>query len=87
MLAQHGWGRRKLIGLLRGDIEADAQAQNTSVFGKLSFRSENALDKLIDHLIADHLVMAKTLSHGGVALGITPRGRQQLHAGIGIQPI
>ena len=41
--------------------------------------------KLIGLLIADNLVVAKTLSHGGVVLDITPHGRQQLRTDTGMQ--
>jgi hypothetical protein len=80
-LAQRGWGRRNLISLLRGDNELADQVQANAAFGQLSFRSENALGKLIDQLIADGLVTEKTLSRGGIALGVTPRGQQLLHKG------
>jgi len=80
VLAQRGWGRRNLIGLLRGDPEGAEAMQTSATFGQLSFRSAGAVDKLIDRLIAEQFVDEKRLAHGGVALGITPRGRQQLHA-------
>jgi ATP-dependent DNA helicase RecQ len=77
-LDKQGWGRRNLMGLLRGDREAGERAQASSVFGKLDFRSESGLGKLIDMLINEGAMEEKTLSHGGVALGITPHGRDIL---------
>jgi len=77
-LAQQGWGRRNLISLLCGDAELGDHAQANAGFGQLSFRSRNALGKLIDQLVADGFLAEKTLSHGGIALGVTPRGRQLL---------
>ena len=68
-----------LIGLLRGDGESGERAQGSPVFGRLGFRSESALGKLIDVLINENAVAENTLSHGGVALGITPHGRKILH--------
>ncbi|MFN8486526.1 MAG: RecQ family ATP-dependent DNA helicase [Caldilineaceae bacterium] len=78
VLDKQGWGKRGLIGLLRGDAESGERAQASPLFGKLGFRSESSLGKLIDALIAEGAVSETTLSHGGVALGITPRGRQKL---------
>ncbi|MDQ3249377.1 MAG: HRDC domain-containing protein, partial [Chloroflexota bacterium] len=78
-LDKQGWGRRNLIGLLRGDGESGERAQGSPVFGKLGFRSESALGKLIDALVNENAVAENTLSHGGVALGITPHGRKILH--------
>lgn len=79
VLARQGWGRRNLVGLLRGDAELGDRAQSNDAFGLLSFRSENALGKLIDLLIRDGLVAEKILSHGGIVLDVTPRGRRLLH--------
>jgi hypothetical protein len=76
--AQHGWGRRSLIALLRGDAEAGERAQASSVYGALGFRSESALDKLIDALLAAGALAETPLAHGGIALGLTPLGRQWL---------
>jgi len=79
-LEKQGWGRRNLIGLLRGDTELNERAQSAPAFGKLGYRSESALGKLIDGLISAGSVEEKPLSHGGVALGITPHGRQLLRS-------
>lgn len=78
VLDKQGWGKRGLIGLLRGDTESGERAQASPVFGKLGFRSESSLGKLIDTLIAQGAVAETTLSHGGIALGITPQGRKIL---------
>lgn len=67
-----------LIGLLRGETDLGDHIKSSSAFGQLRFRSEAALGKLIDTLLAEGLVAEKTLSHGGVALGITPCGQERL---------
>jgi len=83
-LDKQGWGRRGLIGLLRGDAEAGERGKASPAFGKLGFRSEAVLGKLIDALIHEGAVEEKTLSHGGVALGITARGRQILREAVAL---
>jgi ATP-dependent DNA helicase RecQ len=77
-LLEQGWGRRNLIHLLRGDRTLGEQAQASSAFGKLNFRSEGTLSKLIDQLIAEEMLAETVLPNGGIALRVTKRGRQLL---------
>lgn len=79
-LMEQGWGRRNLIHLLRGDHKLDERAQASSAFGKLNFRSEGALSKLIDQLIMEETLAETSLSNGGVALRVTKRGYQLLNS-------
>jgi ATP-dependent DNA helicase RecQ len=78
-LDKHGWGRRTLIALLRGEPDVAARAGRISSFGQLAFRSESALDKLIGSLLTAGAVAETPLPHGGMALGLTALGRQMLH--------
>jgi len=77
-LDEDGWGRRNVMRLLRGDPDAPERAQAAQAFGKLGFRSESSLNGLIDTLLQAGYLREKTLSHGGVALGITQAGRRVL---------
>jgi superfamily II DNA helicase RecQ len=77
-LDRQGWGRRNLIALLRGEPMLNDRAQTSEVFGWLSFRSEAAINSLIETLLGAGAVAETQLGHGGVALGITPQGRAML---------
>ena len=77
-VAGRGWGRRKLIFVLRGDAAAPAFALDRPGFGALAFRSEPALEYLIDRLLAAGFLQARRLEHGGVALRLTPSGTRAL---------
>ncbi len=81
-LDKQGSGRRNLIALLRGDHEVGERGKASSAFGKLDFRSESALSKLIDALIKEEAIAETTLSHGGVALNITSHGRDILRKNV-----
>lgn len=78
VLSSQSWGRRGLIYLLRGDEKANERGQRSKAFGRMNFRSESALDRMIDQLIADSAIAESTLSHGGVLLTITEQGRAML---------
>jgi hypothetical protein len=80
-LARQGWGRRNLIALLRGDAVAKDRGQSSEAFGSLRFRSEAAINSLIDQLVSLGAVAEKQLDHGGIALGITPQGRRLFNSG------
>ncbi len=77
-LNEGGWGRRNLMRLLRGDPEVNQRGQASNVFGSLGFRSETSLGHLIDLLLHQGYIREQTLSHGGIALGITQSGRRAL---------
>jgi ATP-dependent DNA helicase RecQ len=74
ILSAQNWGRRTLIYLLRGDVKAGERAQQARGFGCMNFRSESALDAMVDTLLSAGCVEEMTLSHGGVALAVTQRG-------------
>ena len=75
-LAEHGWGKRTLVKLLRGDATASERAQQSSFYGALRQRSEHGLAQFVDSLVADHLITARELDHGGVTLELTEKGRR-----------
>ncbi|MFQ5617146.1 MAG: RecQ family zinc-binding domain-containing protein, partial [Anaerolineales bacterium] len=74
-LAEGSWGHATLNALLRGDTSINPRAQGSSRFGRLGFRSKTRLRKMIDRLVHAGFVREVTLSHGGIALEITPEGR------------
>jgi len=76
--AAHGWGRRDLILILRGQPDAPAVVHAQATFGALRVRSEGALGKMIDRLLAADLLHQHRLEHGGVMVEPTPAGRQAL---------
>ncbi|MBX2999558.1 MAG: RecQ family ATP-dependent DNA helicase [Caldilineaceae bacterium] len=78
VLSNQSWGRRGLIYLLRGDEKAGERGQRSKAFGRMNFRSESVLDRMIDGLIADGAIVESTLSHGGIVLSITEQGRAML---------
>jgi ATP-dependent DNA helicase RecQ len=77
-LAEQSWGRRNLARLLRGDLEAHEAVQRSSLFGRLRFRSEQAIGNLIDGLVEEGCIEEKQLAHGGLALTLTAQGRKRL---------
>jgi ATP-dependent DNA helicase RecQ len=78
VLSSQSWGRRGLIYLLRGDEKVNERGQRSKAFGRMNFRSESVLDRMIDSLIADGAIVESTLSHGGVVLSITEQGQAML---------
>ncbi len=77
-LTEGSWGHATLNALLRGDTSINPRAQQSSGFGQLNFRSKTRLQKMIDRLLRLDFVREKSLSHGGIALEITPEGRDAL---------
>ncbi len=71
----YGWGRASLTAIMQGAADAPAKAQQHKDFGALAFRSKSAIGKLIRRLEKGDFIRAQTLSHGGVALNITPKGQ------------
>jgi len=70
-----GLGRTALARLLHGDARTADRARDNSCFGALAFRSKAALMQMIDLLVDDGLVSARTLNNGGVVFEITSAGR------------
>ena len=77
-LAESSWGHVTLNALLRGEPTQNPRAQLSSAFGKLSFLSKYGLQKMTSKLLRAEYIGEKTLSHGGIALEVTPVGRRAL---------
>ncbi len=80
-LEGHGWGWRSLISLLRGEESMRERAGKSAGFGALSFRSDAAIRKLGETLLAAGLLVEEELSHGGTVVGLTAAGRVALKSG------
>lgn len=76
--APWSWGRRSLTHILRGDGQAPAKARDHVGFGALAFRSETAVERLLDRLESGGFLRARRLDHGGVVLDLTPAGKAAL---------
>ena len=72
------WGRISLVRILRGTERAPARGRRNPEFGALAFRSTAALKSMIAQLEAWEALRARELSHGGVVLDLTERGREML---------
>ena len=57
------------------------RAGKSAGFGALSFRSEAAIRKLGETLLAAGLLVEEELSHGGTVVGLTAAGRVALKSG------
>jgi len=75
---RHGWGWRSLINLLRGDASMRDRAGESAAFGALAFRSEAAVHGLIESLLRAGLLVEEELSHGGLVVELTAKGRRAL---------
>jgi len=83
--APHSWGRHSLVRILRGDGGARGErqplherAREQSCFGALAFRSESAVERLINGLEAEGFLKPRQLEHGGIVLDLTPAGTAAL---------
>jgi ATP-dependent DNA helicase RecQ len=85
--AAHGWGRRNLVAILRGEPQAPPSARGTPGFGALSFRSEGALGKMLDRLQQRGFLQAHQLEHGGFMLQLTATGRRALTDPSALRPL
>ncbi len=54
------------------------RAGKSAGFGALSFRSEAAIRKLGETLLAAGLLVEEELAHGGAVVGLTAAGRRAL---------
>jgi superfamily II DNA helicase RecQ len=79
------WGRRSLTRILRGDAKGHQREQplnqracGNACFGALSFRSDQAIEWMLDILESGGFLRAQRLGHGGVILDITPAGQAAL---------
>jgi superfamily II DNA helicase RecQ len=92
--APWNWGRRTLTRILRGDIRSRPsqyplrpEAREQAQFGALAFRSQTAIERMLDQLEGAHLLEARRLDHGGVVLDITPAGRATLQDPTALQAL
>jgi ATP-dependent DNA helicase RecQ len=74
-LEDFGWGRRSLARLLRGDRQSPERAWDSRAFGQLHFRTERAIQRLVDGLLREGLLEEVTLHHGGVVVQLTEKGK------------
>ncbi len=76
--APWSWGRVSLMHILRASDRAPARGRKNPAFGALGFRSTAALRPMIAQLEAWGALSARELSHGGIVLDLTERGRKLL---------
>ena len=77
--APWSWGRGSLIKILRGSNGAPEKGRESSEWRTLAFRSQAAVEQLLDRLIAVGLLRPRTLGNGGVVLDLAAAGRAALH--------
>jgi superfamily II DNA helicase RecQ len=83
--APWSWGRRSLVRILRGDagVHPGAQplhekAHDHVGFGELAFRSQTAVERMLERLESAGFLRARRLDHGGVVLDLAPAGAAAL---------
>jgi len=83
--APWSWGRFTLARLLRGDGEArhgkrplHQKAREQAKFGALAFRSQTAVERMLNRLEHGGFLRARRIKSGGVVLDLTPEGKAAL---------
>jgi ATP-dependent DNA helicase RecQ len=76
--APWSWGSVSLRNILRGSSRAPEKGRPSPEWVALAYRSEAAVDELLDRLVAADLLRRRPLDHGGVVLDLTPSGRTAL---------
>lgn len=76
--APWSWGRLSLVRILRGDAQASPKAHDCQGFGSLSFRSQTAVERMLERLERGGFLKARQLDHGGIVLDLTPTGQAAL---------
>jgi ATP-dependent DNA helicase RecQ len=76
--APWSWGRVSLRRILRGEPGAPERGRQSSEWRALAFRSQAAVDALLDRLVEVDLLRPRQLDNGGVVLDLTPAGRAAL---------
>ncbi len=76
--APWSWGRRSLTRILRGDNQSPSRARDHAGFGALAFRSNTAVERMLNVLESGEFLQARHLDHGGVVLDLTPAGKAAL---------
>jgi ATP-dependent DNA helicase RecQ len=78
LAAPWSWGRLSLVRILRGDSQAPSKACDQQGFGTLAFRSETAVQRMLERLEQGGFLKSRQLDHGGVVLDLTPAGKAVL---------
>ena len=73
--AGHGWGKWSLVRILRASDRAPEKGRALDAYGALRFRSQAAVEALLERLLHRGLLSTRTLDNGGVVLELTPSGR------------
>jgi len=76
-----GIGEANLVKTLRGDPDVPNWCYESPHYGRLGLRSAAKLKGLVAELRQRGLAEQETLSHGGVTLRITDKGRDRLASG------
>jgi len=76
--APWSWGRLSLVRILRGDPQAPDKARHYEGFGALAFRSETAVQRMLERLEHGGFLQPRQLDHGGVVLDLAPTGKAAL---------
>jgi hypothetical protein len=67
------------LDILRGDDQAPPNApRNHPAWGALAFRSETAVERMLERLESVGLLRARVLEHGGAVLDLTSAGQAAL---------
>jgi ATP-dependent DNA helicase RecQ len=83
--ARWSWGRVSLARILRGDDRGSPrrrslhpEARSCAGFGALAFRSQAAVQRMLDRLEGKGFLRARRLDNGGEVLDLTSTGRSAL---------
>jgi ATP-dependent DNA helicase RecQ len=83
--APWSWGRATLTRILRGEAQGSPRtrplpekARNCAGFGALAFRSQTAVQDMLERLERGGFLRARHLEHGGTVLDLTPAGKSAL---------
>ncbi|MGD9100696.1 MAG: RecQ family ATP-dependent DNA helicase [Anaerolineae bacterium] len=73
-----GWGAANLVRILRGDTRASQTGTRSPQWNALAFRSQSAVEGLVNRLVGAELLRPRQLHHGGAVLELTQAGRAAL---------
>jgi ATP-dependent DNA helicase RecQ len=73
-----GWGAANLAHILRGDARASQTGTRSPQWNALAFRSQSAVEGLVNRLVNAGLLRPRELHHGGAVLELTQAGRAAL---------
>ncbi|MFK7801816.1 MAG: hypothetical protein AB8G95_09310, partial [Anaerolineae bacterium] len=66
---------------LTGDLHDNERALSSEAYSVLQGRGDRTIQLGLSQMLSEGLIEEKQLSHGGVALGITGKGRKKLLSG------